>query len=90
MRDDSAEERGMTAVPQPVLRREPLHHARERRIVHVRHLREEVVLDLEIQASDEPGEDRARTPEVDGGGDLMDAPLSELLPALVGTSADTP
>jgi hypothetical protein len=61
-------------VPDPEFSASPLYELRDSRIVDVAHAREEVMLDLEIQAAKEPARGPAVARKIDARLDLVNSP----------------
>src|SRR4051812_33839082 len=64
----------MLEILQLKLRTDFLDDLRNLVVVNMRNLREEVMLDLVIQAAHEPGDNAVATAEIDGGLNLMNRP----------------
>src|SRR3989454_11651748 len=74
MRRETSPERPVLRVLDPELSTGLFHEFRDRRVIDMAQPGEEVVLDLEIQAADEPRDNSAPPGEVHGGFRLMDRP----------------
>src|SRR5689334_8679545 len=76
VRPESSPQRRLAAVAQPVRAAGLLDDAGQCRVMHVADPRKQVVLDLEVETAEIPGEERVPRREVHGGGELVLGPVA--------------